>query len=83
VRAIERPELADQVIWQRISGTEMENTSQMRVEDFVVFRRDRVHAFIRAISLGTPADGPDAFMEEVAALVASQVASIDRALAES
>jgi len=83
VRQIERPELADQVIWIRIAGLQVQAGSSLYIEDFVVLRRDRVRAFLRATSFFPASTDPDSLLEEIADLAARQVERIDAALPES
>ena len=80
VREVERPELADEVYWIRITGLQDGEDSRMFIEDFVVLRRSRVRCFVRAVSLVEVAAGRDALLQDVADLAALQIQRIDDAL---
>jgi hypothetical protein len=80
VREIERPDLADQVIWIRISGLQDAEEGTLSMEDFVVLRRDRVWAFLRVQSRAEPFAGPDSLLENIAGLANRQIQRIDAAL---
>ena len=82
VTQLERPGLADEVIWVRISGVQSAEDGRLFTEDFVVMRRDRVRGFLRAVFLTDPA-GDGATIQETEDLVAIQVQRIDAALQES
>lgn len=82
VRELDRPDLADQVIWMRVSGLEQGGDGPMRIEDFVVLQRNRVWSLLRVESRDEASAGPDAFIDDIAALVALQVQRIDSALLE-
>lgn len=78
VREVERPALADEALWTRISGSQ--SPDMLLIEDFVLLRRDRVRAFLRVITLVEASAGNDAFLEEVESWAARQVELIDAAL---
>lgn len=80
VTEVERPELADEVIWIRITGLQDEGRGPMFIEDFVVLRRSRLRGYLRAVSLVEASTDRDAVLQDVADLAALQVERIDAAL---
>jgi hypothetical protein len=83
VKEIERPELADEVVWMRITGFEDETQSTIFIEDFVVLRQSRVRGYLRTVSLAEASAGRDAFLPDLEKLAGLQVQRIDAALEES
>lgn len=83
VREVERPALADEVVWIRITGFQDEEQSTIFIEDFVVLRRSRVRGYLRAVSLTEASTSRDLFLQDVEGLAALQVQRIDAALEES
>ncbi len=83
VKEVERPGLADEVIWIRITGLQGGEDGPLYIEDFVVLRRNRLRGFLRAVSLVEVSAGRDALLSDVADLTALQVQRIDAALEES
>jgi hypothetical protein len=83
VREVERPGLADEVIWIRITGLQDGGDGPMSIDDFVVLRRSRLRGFLRAVSVVEPSAGRDALLQDVADLAAIQIQRIDAALQES
>ena len=80
VREVERPGLADEVIWIRITGLQDGEDGLMKIEDFLVLRRDRVRGFLRVQSLVEASAGRDALLQDIADLAALQIQRIDAAL---
>jgi hypothetical protein len=80
VREVERPGLADEVVWIRITGLQRGEDGRMFVEDFVVLRQSRLRGFLRAVSLVEASAGRDALLQDVADLAALQTQRIDAAL---
>lgn len=80
VSRIDRPDLADEVIWVRVSGLQGEERTALVIDDFVLLRRDRVRAFLRVVSLLGASAGREAGLERVAQMAARQVERIDAAL---
>jgi len=80
VKEVERPGLADEVVWIRITGLQSGEDSPMFIEDFVVLRQSRLRGFLRAISLVEASAGRDALLEDVADLAALHTQRIDAAL---
>ena len=83
VKEIERPGLADEVIWIRITGLQDGEEDLMRIEDFVVLRQSRVRGFFRAVSVVEASASRDALLQDIADLAALQIQRIDAALQES
>ncbi len=80
---VERPDLADEVVWIRITGFQSVEDSPLFVEDFVVLRQNRLRGFLRAVSLVEAPAGRDALLQDIADLAALQVQRINAALQES
>jgi hypothetical protein len=80
VKEVDHPELADEVVWIRVSGLQNGGDGPMFIEDFVVLRRSRMRGFLRMVSLVDPSAGRDALLQDVADLAARQVERIDAAL---
>ena len=80
---VERPGLADEVVWIRITGLQGGGSGPLLIDDFLVLRQDRVRAFLRVESRDEASAGPDALLEETANLAARQVERIDAVLGES
>jgi hypothetical protein len=83
VSEVERPGLADEVIWIRITGLQGGEDGLMKIEDFVVLRQSRLRGFLRVVSLVEASAGRDALLQDVADLAALQIQRIDAALQES
>jgi hypothetical protein len=77
---VERPGLADEVVWIRITGLQGGEDSPMFIEDFVVLRQSRLRGFLRAVSLVEASTGRDALLPDVADLAALHIKRIDAAL---
>jgi hypothetical protein len=77
---VERPGLADEVVWIRITGLQGGEDGPMFIEDFVVLRQSRLRSFLRAVSLVEASAGRDALLEDIADLAALQIQRIDAAL---
>lgn len=77
VREVERPDLADEVVWIRITGIQDGESGSLFIEDFVVLRRDRLRGFLRVVSLVEASAGRDAFLQNVEELTALHVRRID------
>lgn len=80
VTEVERPELADESIWIRISGLQDEGQDTLFIEDFVVFRRSRVRGYLRAVSLVEASASRDAHLQDLEDLAALQIQRIDNVL---
>ena len=80
VREVDRPELADEVIWMRITGIQDGEDAPLFIEDFLVLRRSRLRGFLRAVSLVETSAGRDALLQDVADLAALSIQRIDAAL---
>jgi len=81
VREVERPELADEVVWIRITGLQDGGDGPLfKIEDFVVLRRGRLRGYLRVVSLVEASAGRDASLQDVEDLAALQVQRIDAAL---
>ena len=80
VREVERTELADQVIWIRITGLQDGGSGPLGIDDLLVLRRDRVRGFLRVQSRAEASAGRDALLPDVADLAALQIQRIDAAL---
>ncbi len=80
VKEVQRPGLADEVVWIRITGVQGGEDSPMFIEDFVVLRQSRLRGFLRAVSLVEASTGREALLEDVADLAALHIKRIDDAL---
>ncbi len=80
VREVERPGLADEAVWIRITGFQGGEDGAMFIEDFVVLRRSRLRAFLRSVSLVEANAGPDALLQDISDLAGIQIRRIDAAL---
>lgn len=79
----DRPDLADEALWVRISGIEQAEgtgSGSLYIEDQLLMRRGRVRLFLRQQALLDSADR-DAIREVVAAMAARQIELVDAALA--
>lgn len=83
VREVQRPALADEVVWMRVSGYTMGDNPQLLIDDFVIMRRDRVRSFLRVTTLFPATVTREVYTEEVAGLAASQIERTDQALLET
>ena len=81
VKEIKQPELADEILWLRISGFPGEGKSTLRVDDYVLIRQDLSRGFIRVVWQFAAKDGRDAFQEQAADLIRRQVDRVSAALA--
>jgi hypothetical protein len=83
IREMERPQLADQIVWIRIAGHQEEASGSLYMEDFVVLREGRLRGFLRVTLLFPASASPDDYLEETTNLAARQVERMDAALGES
>jgi hypothetical protein len=80
VQEIEQPDLADEVVWLRVTGVTGDAEGSFLVNDFVVLRKGRVRSFLTTVALVDPTAGRDAFIPEVTDLAKAQIRNIDAAL---
>lgn len=81
VKEIKQPELADEILWLRISGFPGEGKSTLRVDDYVLIRQELTRGFIRVVWQFAANAGRDAFQEQAANLIRRQVDRVSAALA--
>lgn len=79
VRDVNRPDIADEVLWVRITGL---RDGGMFAEDFIVLRRDRVRGFVRHAALVLSSNDRNVLLADVADLAARQIEHIDATLSE-
>lgn len=65
VEEVERPDLADEYVWFRISGMD-ENSGKLVIDDQVAFRVGSVRGFLRVVTVFDPSEPRDVYQDEVA-----------------
>jgi hypothetical protein len=82
VHEIQRPSLADEVLWLRISGFQDKERSALAIDDLVLLRRGEVRTFMRVIAFVKGGADREINLKQVEGWAARQVQLIDGALKE-
>lgn len=83
VTEIERPDIADELLWVRASGFEGEEAGALLVDDQVALRVGRVRAFLRVVMLFEGEVDRSIYMDQVAGWAHLMSGRISEALATS